>query len=142
MMAFRMKLFLLFSICSAGILFSCEKSKSSDAVHDEAQEISPMLVLRVLVDSPQDDVDFIYSWSGPEKADISAYSAKKKLGCVDAIHRVTFYYDPSKDKPEYDDWVELCKVEVPAAPCDTKILKIVYNFSDAVTATCEISEKA
>ena len=141
MMTFRMRLFSLFAICSVGILFSCEKSKSSDGGRGGVQEVNPIIILKVLVDSPRSDVDFFYSLSGPDKADVAGYSAEKRLGCADAVQRVTFYYDPSKDQPGYDDWIELCKVEVPATPCDTKVLKIVYNLSDSVTATCDISDK-
>jgi hypothetical protein len=144
MTTFCRKLFSVIAICSAGTLLSCEKSKSgsADVGSGGGQHINPKLILQVLVDSSRNDVNFIYSLGGPERAEVAGFSPERKLACTNTFQSVAFYYDPSNDQAGHDDWIELCEVDVPSAPCDTKILKIAYRLSDPVTASCEISDKS
>lgn len=118
---------------------SCEKSKSND--NSLPQTINPALILSVFLDSQRTDIDFIYSRTDRSLADVSAYEVYKRFVCTGRIETIVIYFDPSKDEKGNVDWIELCMIEIPAAPCDKKVLNITYNFSSSVSAECKISDR-
>ncbi len=120
---------------------SCERSGSKNVDPIQDQNVNPVLILKLSIESTNRDFDFIFSQSSKDSADISKFSEEKNVGCFSTSRPFTLYYDPSLNTSGTSDWLELCSIQIPAVPCDTKLLKIRYNWGASVSATCEVVDK-